>query len=736
MSGAIYEVITKITMVNGVSGVLAVIANDVLRLNVSIKDLTSSLQSFNNTARMVIGGLAIVGGMEGLNAMKTAVEHARDLNHELTQLKKLNLQPADEASARNYATNLPYRVPGTTTAEGLKLFSETYSMFGPANSMKIMDPLARFAQVAGNMSGNYEKAYDNIYSFVRSGELMGKFLDEKTHLVDTEKLTKFLDLGSRVMQATRGKVDAAAWLGLAQQGGPALSMMDEKGLYTMAMLSQAMGGQRAGTALSSAFQQMAGGKMTQYAAQLLHGKYGLLGGYTVQKGGHLTWDPGALETPFVKALEHDPLDAMKMLLDKMGENGLTDMEQIIPELYQMLGRNTTQRMFHDLMRNLPQMLQERERIMKGMGTDQAFNLQNDRDYNQIEHNYEAAKQEMLAQLGLPLMQLAIPVLRRFTDIMLEISKWAEAHPDLLKNLGEGLSAISVGLLAFGSFAVISALTALGTVSAGLLAGLWAAVGAIAFFNWDKLIAGIAAVGAGLNKLLDGMTAWGEALGSWLDGLLTKIGDGLSSLWGKIKGFFGFSNASYTEGGGGFGGGGASGSGAVGAGTGAGLKAVLDAAARKHGIDPRIMYGIVAGESHHGNRYDIGDGGKSFGPFQMYTGGGLGNRIAAAGIDVRDPKTIAAQADWVANFIAHGGSLGNWHGYHGNRDWNPRWGNAGFSPPTKSNAPVQVEANLDVDGHKLAKATTKHIARLHEHPTSSPYFDGTGMFTTPDTQIAT
>ncbi len=109
----------------------------------------------------------------------------------------------------------------------------------------------------------------------------------------------------------------------------------------------------------------------------------------------------------------------------------------------------------------------------------------------------------------------------------------------------------------------------------------------------------------------------------------------------------------------------------------GLKGIIDRAASEEGIDPRIMYGIVAGESLHHDTYDIGDSGKSFGPFQMYKGGGLGNRFEAdTGLDVADPKTLPAQAKWIAHFIKHGGSMGNWHGYHGDRNWNPSWGRMG------------------------------------------------------------
>ncbi|WP_018264043.1 hypothetical protein [Methylobacterium sp. WSM2598] len=49
------------------------------------------------------------------------------------------------------------------------------------------------------------------------------------------------------------------------------------------------------------------------------------------------------------------------------------------------------------------------------------------------------------------------------------------------------------------------------------------------------------------------------------------------------------------------------------------------------------------------------------------------------MDLRDPRTIPAQVRWVAKYLARGGSLRPWSGYHGPRDPSPRWGNSGYVP---------------------------------------------------------
>ena len=105
----------------------------------------------------------------------------------------------------------------------------------------------------GNQTGDYEAAQANIVKMVRAGEHIGQFIDRSIRQIDVEKLTRFLDLGAKVIAATHGMVNASTWFNLAQTGGPSLMNMSEQGLMSMAIASQAMGGYRAGTALMSMF---------------------------------------------------------------------------------------------------------------------------------------------------------------------------------------------------------------------------------------------------------------------------------------------------------------------------------------------------------------------------------------------------------------------------------------------------------------------------------------------------
>jgi hypothetical protein len=105
-----------------------------------------------------------------------------------------------------------------------------------------------------------------------------------------------------------------------------------------------------------------------------------------------------------------------------------------------------------------------------------------------------------------------------------------------------------------------------------------------------------------------------------------------------------------------------------------------------------MEGIRAGKSGHGSKYDFNPGTPghpelSYGPFQLNRLSGLGVEFEKETADIRkriglgnltDPRTIQLQAYWVANYLkTHNTSP--WMGFHGRRDADPRWGEAGYDP---------------------------------------------------------
>jgi hypothetical protein len=304
----IYDTVIKLSLVEtGVLRGISAIVAQLARGTGEVKKFETALGSLKTAAW---GAAGIFAGWEAIKGIKHLADDAKELSHQLANIQKLGLTRAQVAAATSAAFALPGQVPGTVSSGGLQILSNINSIVGAEGARKMLEPLAKFGQAMGAQSGDYDKANENILKLVRSGDLLGKFVDSATRQVDLNKLQSFLDLVAKVSAATHGMVGPQTWLAMAQQGGPALSSMSDEGLMSMAMAAQAMGGFRSGTAMTSLYQQMIGGKMTQYAAQELQ-SLGLVGGYSVGMGGHLLWDKGALDTDFTRALQKDPLKARR-----------------------------------------------------------------------------------------------------------------------------------------------------------------------------------------------------------------------------------------------------------------------------------------------------------------------------------------------------------------------------------------------------------------------------------------
>jgi hypothetical protein len=90
----------------------------------------------------------------------------------------------------------------------------------------------------------------------------------------------------------------------------------------------------------------------------------------------------------------------------------------------------------------------------------------------------------------------------------------------------------------------------------------------------------------------------------------------------------------------------------------GMIPVIRAAAAKYGHDPDVAIRVARAE---GLTEPLGDGGKSGGAFQLFTGGGLGNEFQQqTGLDPLDPKNEPATIDWAMQNLDRTG----WGPYRG------------------------------------------------------------------------
>jgi hypothetical protein len=151
-------------------------------------------------------------------------------------------------------------------------------------------------------------------------------------------------------------------------------------------------------------------------------------------------------------------------------------------------------------------------------------------------------------------------------------------------------------------------------------------------------------------------------------------------------------------------------------TGSGYSALAAAAyirqaAANRGIDPNIAVQVAASE---GLNNPVGDGGRSFGPFQLYTGGGLGNAFQQqTGLNPADyQNNWPQQVDWILNWVLQNGwnpggtggmhgataaGIGNWQGI-------PTYDQGGWLPTGKSTV-------LNLTGRPEAVLTPQQLAGM-------------------------
>jgi hypothetical protein len=97
----------------------------------------------------------------------------------------------------------------------------------------------------------------------------------------------------------------------------------------------------------------------------------------------------------------------------------------------------------------------------------------------------------------------------------------------------------------------------------------------------------------------------------------------------------------------------------------GMAAYIRETAKKYGIDPEVALRVAKSEGlssfRSGVRTKSGAEEPSFGAFQLYTGGGLGNKFKKeTGLDPADPKNEKATIDYALRTAAKVG-WGPWHG---------------------------------------------------------------------------
>jgi hypothetical protein len=694
----------------------------------------------------IVGGLraypghnpwAIGAAVAGFGVFE-AVKHASELAAIQSQLRigGVSEEQIKKATELSFGLGQKYGQPAVTM---LKTMSEIRNpLGGMPEAMGHMDTLGQAMTVLRSVDkksgGNVA---DQLYDLVRS--------DEFRNAIHGADFDKGIEMMVRADVATGGKVKPSDFFQFSKYSRASLPGLSDRFLYSYGPeLSQEFKGSGAGTVMSGLYQQIVGGMMSTTGLKQMQDLRMLRGGpLTEIEGGK-----GAQENEFwqfnkfgrvVRAKKpggiigsevfaSDPDKFAQIMMEHEAAIGITSPEDQRARNAQIFRRGTTTQFMNVLMQQMLRLDRGAAGIAGTMnlGDMSKTLLATDPETNM--RSFSAAWNNLVTALGGPLTKPAISMMQAATEIFQGFPKLSEAMKgikvhgspsnvldDAMKWLG-GLGGTAADLPAPNA-----SMMAFHVPGYGLTDGNGNGVGPIhdgvlsALMDWSSGSgAGLGGGGGGYS----GGGGWGGRGG----GIHSNLRYGHRAVGGGSLGAESFAPAGS-------------------------LTALINAEALRAGIDPRLMEGIRAGESLHTNRYDIGDGGDSHGPFQLDRAGGrLGAQFEReTGLDSRNPKTIPAQARFVAQWIkAHGAKgLGStWFGYHGPRNADPRWGNSGYVPdlPAPSSGrrdrdppPVQ-HISLHVDGQKMAAVVTHHQTKHAWSPRQAPFHDSYGHPTSPDIQF--
>jgi len=497
-----YKIGVSIALANGVSGVLATIAKDMLHLKGPIGQIE---KQFGNWGSKLASVAAIMSGPLIIGGMVKIAEHGKELLNQQAQMLNLGIEQNDILElTSNYYNNVARAIPTSTASEYLKTIKELRAVTGgDAAGMAEVQRLAPKAMKVDallsntfgtTMSGEY-------YKLLRSEEMKGIATDET-------KREAFTDAAFSYITAFGGKLKASDYQTLARRGGSAFINMKPEAMGPMSVLTADLGGDATGTSMMT-FQQLINGATTMSKQQgEAWKKIGLInmdkvtptgfGGSRMQLGlgaiagsqEHNGDIPGyikdVLYPAIVKAANNDPA-AIEEIIGKIAPNRNAN------KMIHMFGQSG----FQD------QIAKDLGLAGQTLGIDPAYQNLISKNPVGVELAYEQQKKAMLEAIGAPLMQAALPVMKAITSVFSSIGQLANAHPEAIQVIAAGIAGLAVALTGIGIVA-LAGLAGVATVAGGVALAITAIAGsvtALVAINWDSITSMFNGIGSAISSFI-------------------------------------------------------------------------------------------------------------------------------------------------------------------------------------------------------------------------------------------
>lgn len=487
------------------------------------------LRSKAGNLAMAGAGATATGAVIGAPVVK-GLNEAKHYQTEVGRVNALGLGDKVSAEAVAFARNM--KTYGTSQLDNLQLMRDGMSAFADVHHAEMVAPTLAKMKFANHAFFGEAEGADNERKFMD----MLKVIELRGGLESKEKFEAQANIVQQVITATGGRVGPNEWLNMIKTGGiAAKGLKDDAFYYQMEPLVQEMSGNRVGTSLMSAYQNLYQGRTTKRSARKLE-EFGLIGDKSKvkhDKAGQVSFlDPGALlGAELFRENQFEWLE--KVLLPQLAKKGITKKKQVLDAIGSIFSNRTASNLYSQMYLQRVQ-IHKNEKLNRGaadigrlekLGRDSAAGK-------------ELEAQSKLANLKLTMGEKILPLYAQGLELAIaavtRLNGFMERNPTVAKVMIAGFAVLAGLLLVLGP----------------LMLGIAALIGPYAMLH--VMFAKMGVTGGVLTPILrnlGGAFMWAGRAVLWLGRafMLNPIGLAVTAIagaayliykyWGPIKGFF-------------------------------------------------------------------------------------------------------------------------------------------------------------------------------------------------------
>ncbi|EZI23780.1 hypothetical protein [Pseudomonas extremaustralis] len=444
-----YSVAVKLSLINHVSAGMAMISKSLASTGGDVDKLNAKLASIGKQG--AIGAAMFAGGLGLASMLKGPLDEAKKFQNETERFRSLGLGDKVTADAVKFASGM--NTYGTSIRENLGLLRDAQTVFGDFHEAQMVTPLLakmKFANAA--LYGDEGGAMKD-----RAFMDMLKVIEMRGGLSSQEAFTNQANMVQRVQTATGGRVGANEYLNFIKTGGVAAKgMKDENFYYAMEPLIQEMGGNRVGTGLMSAYQNLVQGRTTQRAANELM-RIGMLNPKMVDydKVGNIKQiKPGAVSGSDI--MISDPMKWMQtVMLPAFASKGITDKQAILNEIGAIFTNRTASQLYSTMYLQQANIAKNFKLNSGAAGIDELdANAKKTLTGKLIELDKKWL--DLQLKLGDVILPLAIRAVDGLNNAIKNLTVWIDANPSKVKALTYAFMGLSAFLITGGLINMIIA----------------------------------------------------------------------------------------------------------------------------------------------------------------------------------------------------------------------------------------------------------------------------------------